>query len=77
MNVIKKSTSLLKKFRKTLIANGESVVESKKHQWAKTFILKKKTECTDEISISDVNRHKTSLAIIYMCLKMYCYKCTC
>ena len=35
------------------------------------------TTCTDEISISDVNRHKTSLAIIYMCLKMYCYKCTC
>ena len=34
------------------------------------------TRCTDEISISDVNRHKTSLAIIYMCLKMYCYKCT-
>ena len=33
--------------------------------------------CADEISISDVNRHKTSLAIIYMCLKMYCYKCTC
>ena len=32
--------------------------------------------CTDEISISDVNRHKTYLAIIYMCLKMYCYKCT-
>ena len=33
--------------------------------------------CTDETSISDVNRHKTSLANIYMCLKMYCYKCTC
>ena len=43
----------------------------------KLSFLKKKTECTDEISISDVNRHKTSLAIIYMCLKMYCYKCTC
>ena len=34
-------------------------------------------KCTDEILISDVNSHKTSLAIIYMCLKMYCYKCTC
>ena len=32
--------------------------------------------CTDEISISDANRHKTSLAIISMCLKMYCYECT-
>ena len=37
----------------------------------------KKSDFTDEILISDVNRHKTSLAIIYMCLKMYCYKCTC
>ena len=35
------------------------------------------SQCTDEISISDVNRQKTSLAIIYICLKMYCYKCTC
>ena len=43
----------------------------------KLSFFKKKTECTDEISISAVNRHKTSLAIIYMCLKMYCYKCTC
>ena len=34
-------------------------------------------ECTDEISISDVNSHKTFLANIYMCLKMYCYKCAC
>ena len=33
--------------------------------------------CTDEISSSDVNSHKTSLANIYMCLKMYCYKCAC
>ena len=33
--------------------------------------------CTDEISISDVNRHKTSLAIIYMCLEVYCYECIC
>ena len=33
--------------------------------------------CTDEILISDVNSHKTSLANIYMCLKMYCYKCAC
>ena len=33
--------------------------------------------CTDEISISDVNRHKTSLPIIYMYLEVYCYKCIC
>ena len=25
----------------------------------------------------DVNRHKTSLAIIYMCLEVYCYECIC
>ena len=25
--------------------------------------------CTDEILISDVNSHKTSVAIIYICLK--------
>ena len=36
----------------------------------------KEISCTDELLISDVKRHKTSLAIIYMCLKMYCYKCT-
>ena len=36
-----------------------------------------KAYCTDEISISDVNRHRTSLATIYMCLKVYCYKCIC
>ena len=33
--------------------------------------------CTDEISISDVSSHKTSLANIYICLKMYCHKCAC
>ena len=33
--------------------------------------------CTDEMSISDVNSHKTSLANIYMRLKMYCYICAC
>ena len=27
--------------------------------------------CTDEISTSDVNRHKTSLPIIHICLKKY------
>ena len=26
------------------------------------------------ITFSNVNRHKTSLAIIYMCLEVYCYK---
>ena len=30
--------------------------------------------CTDEIFISNVNRHKNSLTIIYMGLKMYCSK---
>ena len=30
--------------------------------------------CTNEILISDVNSDKNSLAIIYMCLKMYCLK---
>ena len=30
--------------------------------------------CTDEILISDVNSYKSSLAIIYTCLKMFCYK---
>ena len=29
------------------------------------------------ITFSDVNRHKTSLAIIYVCLEVYCYKCIC
>ena len=32
---------------------------------------------TDEISFSDVNSPKNSLAIIYICLKMYCYKYAC
>ena len=31
-------------------------------------------KCTDEILISDVNSYKSSLAIIYMCLKMYCHE---
>ena len=30
--------------------------------------------CTDEILISDVNSDKSSLTIIYMCLKLYCLK---
>ena len=34
----------------------------------------KNTYCTNEILISDVNSDKNSLAIIYMCLKMYCLK---
>ena len=33
--------------------------------------------CTDEILISDVNSYKSSLAIIHICLKMYCYKYAC
>ena len=33
--------------------------------------------CTNEILISDVNSDKNSLAIIYMCLKMYCLKIRC
>ena len=30
-------------------------------------------DCTDEILISDVNSYKSSLTIIYMWFKMYCY----
>ena len=32
------------------------------------------SHCTNEISVSDVNSAKNSLAIIYMCLKMHCLK---
>ena len=42
-----------------------------------TYCMTSHTPCTDEISISYVNRHKTSLVIIYMCLEVYCYKCIC
>ena len=33
--------------------------------------------CSDEILISDVNSDKSSLTIIYICLKMYCHEICC
>ena len=38
------------------------------------FMLFTWADCTNEILISDVNSDKTSLAIIYICLKMHCLK---
>ena len=34
----------------------------------------RRSRCTDELLISYVNSYKSSLTIIYTCLKMYCYK---
>ena len=38
------------------------------------FLLLIPQNCTDEILISDVNSYKSSLTIIYICLKTCCYK---
>ena len=66
-DIVKTYVHFYQKFSYEIIESDFTVV----------MIIYFKQYCTDKILISDVNRHKTSLAIIYMCLKMYCYKCTC